>query len=445
VRYEFYSPLTDAGNRLYNLDYSHLPLPPSLVNVRQAVEPDRKDFAPRVGLAWKLPHALRLGRETVFRAGYGIYYSQEIVTGTYDLIRNQDLNETNRTDGVTPLLTVRNGFPQTASTGFPSYFGMDPYAATPYVQQWTASVQKLLPGDLFFEAAYLGAKGTHLGRFRQFNTPQHVETGENLSPRPGDLQALRAFPSLGAIIQRQDIANSSYQSLQVKAQRRFSHRLGLLASFVWSKSIDDADSIIPGFFDSAGAQDERNLRLERGLSFFNVGRRISAAFVYALPGMAHGHTFAGRLLNSWQLSGIATLQDGTPLNPFYFAYDGANTGTPNRPDVVPGQPIQLPRGQRTADHFFNTAAFATPQLYTFGNAGRNIIPGPGNNIFDLSLHRRFGIGEGRSVEFRSEWFNAFNHPNWGIPGSYPDFGPFFGRIFSAGDPRRMQFGLRLDF
>ena len=151
------------------------------------------------------------------------------------------------------------------------------------------------------------------------------------------------------------------------------------------------------------------------------------------------------MLRDWQISGIVTLQDGTPLNPVYFAFDPANSGTPNRPDMVPGQSVSLPRSQRTADHFFNTDAFRAPAPFTFGNAGRNIIPGPGNNVFDFALHRRFPVGERHSIEFRAEAFNVFNHPNWGIPGPYPDFGPFFGKIFSTGEPRRMQFALRYQF
>jgi hypothetical protein len=229
--------------------------------------------------------------------------------------------------------------------------------------------------------------------------------------------------------------------LQIKAEKRLSKRASFLASFVWSKSIDDADTVIPGLGDSAGAQDERNLSLERGLSFFNVGRRISAGYVYNLP----SGRFMRGLLRDWQTTGIITLQDGTPWNAFYFAYDGANSGTPNRPDIVPGQKISLPRSRRTADHWFNTDAFQTPAPFTFGNAGRNIIPGPGNAIFDLALNRRFAIRERASVQFRAEFFNAFNHPNFGIPGPYPDFGPFFGKIFTTGDPRRIQFALRLDF
>jgi hypothetical protein len=294
---------------------------------------------------------------------------------------------------------------------------------------------------VLLEVAYLGSKGTHLGRYRQFNTPAHVETGENLPPRPGDLQDLRTWPALGKIIQRQHIANSSYEALQVKVEKSVSTRLSLLASFVWSKSIDDADSVIPGLFDSVGAQDERNLRLERGLSFANPGRRISAGYIWRLPETRA----AGPLLRNWSFGGNITLQDGTPLNVFYFGLDFANSGTPNRPNIVPGQSIALPRNVRTADEFFNTGAFAAPAPYTFGNAGRDIAIGPGNNIFDFVLFRRFHVRESQTVEFRAESFNAFNHPNWGIPVPNPDFGPFFGKIVATGEPRRLQFALRYDF
>ncbi|HMC63267.1 MAG TPA: TonB-dependent receptor [Candidatus Solibacter sp.] len=438
VRYEYASPYTEARGNLLNLDYSTLPQPPRLVRVNSGSEAQRTNFAPRVGLGWQLPGLAH----TVFRAGYGIYFSPEIAVESYDLLLNNELNTFNETQGDrAPVLTTRNGFPATASTGFPTYFGLDPKARTPYVQQWNAGLQHELPGRLLLELAYIGSKGTDLGRYRQFNTPAHVETGENLPPRAGDLQALRTFPSLGEIIQRQHIANSSYQSLQVKVEKSMSSRLSLLASFVWSKSIDDADSVIPGLFDSVGAQDERNLRLERGLSFFNPGRRISAGYVLRLPEAR----FAGPVLRRWSLSGTVTLQDGTPVNAYYFAIDFANSGTPNRPNIVPGQSIVLPRDQRTAVHFFNTDAFTAPAPFTFGNSGRDMVPGPGNNIFDFALERQFRVREGHSIRFRAETFNTFNHPNWGIPLANPDFGPFFGQIHTSGEPRRMQFALRYDF
>jgi hypothetical protein len=440
LRYEYVAPFREQRGRLLNLDYSGLPGPPKLAQVERPVQPDRNDFAPRIGIAARLPRISGAG-ELVFRAGYGIFYNPEIAIETYDLIRNGVRNVSNRTDGVRPVLTLRDPFPQTATTGLPSYFGIDTNARTPYVQQWDAGFQRELPSQGVLEVVYVGSKGTKLGRFRQFNSPLHVVTGENLQPRPGNLQQLRPFPELGPIIQRQHIASSIYHALEVKAERRFTGPLFLLASFAWSKSIDDADSVIPGQFVSFGAQDERNLRLERGLSVNNVGRRLTVGAVYRFSSSKK----VNLLIRDWELSGTAVIQDGTPLNPVYFAFDAANTGTPNRPNVVPGQSVRLSRSERTADHFFNTAAFSTPAPYTFGNAGRNILPGPGNVVLDAALLRRFRITEKLSTTLRAECFNFANHPNWGIPGPYPDFGPFFGKIFASGDPRRFQFSLRFDF
>lgn len=439
LRYEFISPYRETRSSLLNLDYSTLPLAPSLVRTATPVNADLNNFAPRFGLAWRLP--LAGNHETVWRAGYGVYYSPGIASETYELVRNTLRNEENQTNSLLPVLTLANGFPTTASTGFPSYYGVDPNVRTPYVQQWTASLQQDLGHGFIAEASYVGAKGNKLGRFRRYNTPLQVETGANLPPRPGDLQSLRTFSELGPIFQRQNIANSIYHSLQLKVEKRFRARLGVLASFVWAKSIDDADSSLPGQFESFGAQDERNLHLERGLSFFDVRKRFSAAVTYDLPAPPR----FSLLFRGWRAAAIVTLQDGTPLNPVYFGTDIANSGTPNRPDIVPGLSIQLPKSQRTIERYFNTDAFATPAPYTFGNAGRDIIPGPGNQVVDLSLARVFHVAERATAEFRADAFNGFNHPNVGIPGPYPDFGPYFGRIFSTGDPRRLQFGVRLGF
>jgi hypothetical protein len=442
VRYEYASPFSDARHQLLNLDYSTLPGPPRLVNVDQATSPNRLNLAPQAGLAWRLPGFQRSHGDTVFRAGYGLYYAPEIAVESYDLVLNNTRNEINTTTGTgIPVLTTRNGFPVTSGTGLPNYFGLDHKAPTPYVQQWNAGFQHEFPGDVLFEAAYIGSKGTHIGRFDRLNTALHTETGENLSPRPGDLQLLRTFPELGTIIQRKHIANSSYNSLQLKAEKRFQRNLTFLISYVWSKSIDDADSVAPSLFDSSGAQDERNLRLERALSFFNVPRRLSGGAVYNLPGpkLLRG-TF-----RAWQLSGVITLQDGTPLDPLYQFTNISNAGTIERPNVVPGQSISLPASQRTPDHWFNTAAFATPAPYTFGNAGRDIIPGTSNAIVDIALHKRFTIAERYTIEFRAESFNALNHPNLGIAGPWVDLGPYFGKIFTAGQPRRFQFAVRFEF
>jgi outer membrane receptor protein involved in Fe transport len=436
VRWEYNSPYAKERGDLLNIDYSSLPAAPTLQGYSSSTNPNYFNFAPRAGLAWRLPHWLGT-RETVIRAGYGIFFSPEIAIESYSLINNETQNVVNQVSGLTPLLTTTNGFPTNSSFGFPTYFGVDRDAPTSYVQQWNANVQRELGNGWMFEVAYIGTKGTHLGRFRRFNTPQHVEIGENLPPRPGDLQSLRTFPQFGPFLQRQHIANSNYHSLQIKSDKRLDRHFSLLASFVWSKSIDDADSVQPGLFESFGAQDESNLRSERGLSFFNVGRRLSVGFVYNLP--------SWRFLSGWQASGIFTLQDGTPVNPVYFSTDFANTGTPNRPNVVTGQSASLPPDQRSVDRYFNTAAFADPQQYTFGNAGRDIIPGPGNEVFDFSLHKTFALSETKRLEFRAESFNLFNYQNLGIPGPYPDFGPFFGKILAVGQPRRFQVAVRFGF
>src|SRR5207302_10806544 len=167
VRYEYASPYTEARGNLLNLDYSSLPQPPRLVRVNSGAEPRRKNFAPRVGLAWQLPglsemlsrvlpHASGL---TVFRAGYGIYFSPEIALESYDLVRNGLLNIFNQTQGDRlPVLTTRDGLPKTGASGFPSYFGLDPKARTPYVQQWNAGIQHELPARVLLELAYIGSR-----------------------------------------------------------------------------------------------------------------------------------------------------------------------------------------------------------------------------------------------------------------------------------------------
>ncbi|MBV9500765.1 MAG: TonB-dependent receptor, partial [Acidobacteriaceae bacterium] len=210
LRYEYDSPLTEARNKFLNLDYSTLPAPPQLITVHDASDPNRLNFSPRAGFAWRLPGWFSRGGDTVFRAGYGIYFNPEIAVEAYDLVLNGVQTQINETSGLgLPVLTTRNGFPVTAGTGFPSYYGLDQHAPTPYIQQWNAGFERELPGHVVFEASYVGTKGTNLGVFRRFNTPLHTETGEDLNPRPGDLQSLRTFPELGTIFQRQHIGNSS--------------------------------------------------------------------------------------------------------------------------------------------------------------------------------------------------------------------------------------------
>ena len=155
--------------------------------------------------------------------------------------------------------------------------------------------------------------------------------------------------------------------------------MSFLASFVWAKSIDDADSQIPGQFESFGAQDERNLRLERGLSFFDVRRGLSGGYVYS-------HSRVRRcwkpILKNWRLSGTLTFQDGTPLNPVYFATDFANSGTPNRPNMVPGQSVSLPAQPAQRGSFLQHRRVLRSRAVHLRQCRPRHLAGPGNAVVD---------------------------------------------------------------
>ena len=168
LRYEYNAPYSETRNKLLNLDYSGAM--PALVPVSTASNPSRLNFSPRVGLAWRLPS------ETVFRAAYGVYFNPEIALEAYDLglewcTKPSQYNRRLRSPGAHDS----DGFAATAATGFPSYFGLDQNAPTPYIQQWNAGFEKELPSGVLFEASYVGSKGTHLGVFRRFNIPAQLQ------------------------------------------------------------------------------------------------------------------------------------------------------------------------------------------------------------------------------------------------------------------------------
>ena len=232
-------------------------------------------------------------------------------------------------------------------------------------------------------------------------------------------------------------------------EKRLARSLQFQSSFTWAKSIGDADSIIPGLFDSFGAQDECNLRLERGLSIFDVRKRLTFNFVYELP-LGRGRPLVNdspvwtQLLSGWHFSGIVLLQDGMPLNPVYFAFSPANSDTPSRPNIVPGQKLTLPRSQRSPERFFNTDAFLSRHL------------SPSAMRAETSCRARESICStwlctgALSWARRAAWNSVPNFstpsitPTSAPPEPHPDFGPFFGRIFSVGEPRRIQMALKLN-
>ncbi len=443
LRYEYNSPPVDPEDRANLYD----PATQSLVRVgtngvpRSGYEPDRNNFAPRLGLAWTLGSK----GDTVVRTGYGVYYDQSALAPSEGLYFNPpffNLQVFFPLQGL-PLL-LSDPFPANFPFQFPSSaFAFQRDLRTPYVQHWNASIQRQLGKSRMLELAYVGSKGTKLITARDINQP-------GASPAPVNL---RPVPQFSDITFEESSANSNYNSLQVRFEQRLDFGLSILSSYTLAKSIDNASS----FFSSAGdpnfPQDSFNTRAERGRSNFDVRHRFSFSYGYDLPfgkgrSMLADNGVLTTLLTGWQTYGIVTLQSGRPFTVALLSeIDNSNTGRSNlgfgandRPNVI-GDPSL---SHRTPDQWFNTAAFAFSPFGTFGNAGRNILDGPGFQNVNASLMKTTRLKEGLDLQFRAEAFNLFNHPNFDLPDNFLG-SPTFGRILSAQSPRHIQFGLKLLF
>ena len=447
LRYEYNSPAVDATDRANLYD----PSTRSLVRVgtggvpRGGYEADRNNFAPRVGLAWTVGSDGR----TVVRAGYGVYYDTSPLAPGEALYFNAPFFDFN-------FFFPLPGLPLTLSDPFPSSF---PFALpdsaqsvqrdlrTPYTQHWNLNAQRELGRGRVFEVAYVGSKGTKLLAARDLNQPQPsvLPPGLPFVPRP-----VPQFDEINTIESR---AASSYHALQARYQQRLASGLAALASYTWSKSIDDASNFFPSAGDPNYPQNSYDLRAERARSNFDVRHRFSLSYSYDLP-FGRGRALAGdggwvsALLSGWQTFGILTLQTGRPFTVALLReFDNSGTGLSalgfganDRPNLV-GDPNA---GPRTPEQWFNPAAFALPAPGTFGNAGRNVVEGPGYENFNASLVKNTNFGERYNLQLRAEFFNLFNHPNLDLPDNF--FGsPSFGRVTSARDPRHIQFGAKLVF
>ena len=443
VRYEYTSPPVDVEDRANIFD----PASGSLVRVgtsgvpRSGYRADKNNFGPRVGLAWILGPA----QKTVLRAGYGTYYDQSPLAPSEGLYFNAPFFDFR-------LFFPLPGLPLRLSDPFPGFFPVVlPQSAlayqrdlrTPYVQHWNLILQQKLGGNRMLEAGYVASKGTKLLTARDINQPAASPVVPNLRP-------LLQFEDVNLVESR---ANSIYHSLQVRYQQRLDFGLSLLASYAWSKSLDDASN----FFSSAGdpnfPQNSNDVRSERGRSNFDVRHRFVLSYAYDLPFGKGRRWLADRgwlslLLGDWQAFGIVALQTGQPFTVALLPeVDNSNTGRSilgfganDRPNLV-GNP-QL--GNRTPEKWLHTAAFQMPPFGSFGNAGRNILDAPGLRVWNASLVKTISLRERLNLQWRTEFFNLFNHPNFDLPDIFVG-SPTFGRILSAQSPRHVQVGLKLLF
>ena len=390
-------------------------------------------FAPRIGFAWS-----PLGNnKTVIRGGYGVGYYRVEGNDIYDFVNNPPFA---RTVNITnPPLNNPGGGAAAPPTPI-SLFSYDFAYKVPTAQTYSLGIQRELFKDAGLEIAYVGSRGTHLDHARNINQP--LRTGRfDFDPRLNtnsiSVEALRPFIGWSTIRQAENTGSSTYHSLQVNFDKRFSDRLKFQAAYTFSRGIGDV-------FDSGGRsvnalpQDSYNVRAERGLLGFDRTHNLAINYIYELPFFKGRHDALGRVLGGWEISGITTVSSGPTASP---GISTGRNGLATRPDVVSNQPIE---GRKTVEQWFNTAAFAEPAAGFFGNAGRNIIREPGIHKWDMSFFKNNRITESVNLQFRAEFFNIFNHASFN--GIDTTFGSgSFGRVTSARDPRIIQLGLKLGF
>jgi outer membrane receptor protein involved in Fe transport len=482
VRYELPEPYTEIHNRmsLFEPGKKSQILPNAPAGLLYPGDPgvpagliptNKKAFAPRVGIAWDPTGKGKL----LITSAYGIFY-EPYYTGQGGPLQSPI--------SAPPYL----GTPQVSLPNFADPFNGDPPAAgtfstpltnltlsptltLPYTQDWDLNLQQSFGSDWLFEVGYVGTKGTHLPRFIEANPAVFVPgstdgqpisnssnadqrrlySGCTLADSPGSCQ----FSSTGEIA---GIANSSYNAMEASLRKRFSHGLSFLASYTWSKTIDDVSSFNitgsaakPVAGENDLAQDPFNLAAERGLSLFDARNRFVGSYEWALPFWNHPHNWYQSALGGWQLDGIATLMSGTPFTVFDSNDVAAQGSAPEitgfsaqRPNLI-GAPNS---GPRTVSAWINNSAYQRldpiANAGQFGTEGRNVNVGPAYADWAFAALKNLKVTESKQFQFRAELFNVLNRTNFRLPDSDIS-SPTFNHILASEDPRQVQFALKFMF
>jgi hypothetical protein len=408
---------------------------------RQLVPQDRNNFGPRVGLAYQV------NSKTVIRSGFGVFYSS-YEAGPLS-IPNPGNNPPFYVESNWPAVNfstpnpvvnqLSKGLPQNAFSdpAAPSLFALDPNFRNPYVAHWNFGIQRDLGFNTVWEVSYAGSSGKKMYEFRNANQPLPT------SDPNADVDPRRPRPFLGNDLTYWcSCGGSTYHSLQTKVEKRFSNNLSFLGAYTFGKSIDEQSQASLGFNNSTSVRSEYNYRQEKGPSDYNQAHRFVASYTYELP-FGRGLKGAAKVLgDGWEIIGIHSFTTGTPYT-IHALTDFSNTGGDARPNAVLGVPITPPGGQNR-QQWFNPAAFTNPQEGQFGNVGRNTLTGPGNISIDFSIFKNFAIRERARLQFRTEFFNLINHPNFGgLNTTYDSTNP--GELTTAGTSRQVQFALKFLF
>ena len=453
LRYEYISPFSELNNLIVNLDLpAGFTAPPVTVQVGQTspfngalpvtlVRPDRNNFAPRLGIAWKAV------RNTVVRAGYGINYNTSAYQSIVQNMAFQPPFATTATniESSTNLLTLNNV--PVPSGSITNNFGVDPNYRLGYVQVWNVDIQQQIRATLVMNLDYTGTKGTRLDILE---APNRTATGV-------------LFPGVQPFYWEESAGDSTANAGSVRVRKRLQSGISIGGRYTFSKSLDNASTIGSGEpLVAAGgnnraltsgttnvAQNAFDLAAERGLSSFDQRHQFTADYLWELP-FGHDRRWLNRsgglrnILGDWNWSGDWTIASGQPFTPRILgSFADVNRGTNGtlRPDLS-GQPIAL--ADPTTAEWFNTAAFTLPAIGQFGNARRNSIIGPGTRVFDMAFTKIVSLAETRTLELRAQVSNIFNTPQFtGIDTAVNSL--TFGRVISVGAMRNLQLTARYRF
>jgi hypothetical protein len=456
---------------------------------RQLIPTRWKNFAPRIGINWDPTKA----GKTSISASYGLFWDQSrlIAYNRFSTAQPFDANSAVNNPGspannYAPSLTGDNVYtntglvnpypfiiprtPDQRATFSPSFGGFWPTYSTEdvlapnynngYTQEWNLTLQQQFHDDYTLSVSYIGNHGSHLYISREYNyalaSSYVINPGltaeQNLS---ANLTALGApdgtrrrlsnvtcndIPCFGNFEEEDPAAWSNFNSLQVTVNRRMKKGLTFLASYVFAKYLD---IISYGAEGGTGPRDPENFSLNYGPSDMNVKHRFVASYIWQFPKAQMFHGISNAILNGWSIQGIVTVQTGAPYS-INSNQDRAARGIGNdTADLVANESPSI--SNRSRREYFNTAAFVNAAPNTFGSSGRNFLTGPGLANFDTSFFKEFPISERfGKIEFRSEFFNTFNHPNFYNPDNTVGDGTF-GQLTSSRDPRFIQFALKYLF
>jgi hypothetical protein len=499
LRYDYVTPFTERHNHLVNFNTSAqtnlngIPLTGGLQfvgvngNSRYSWDPNTRNFAPRFGFAYDL------GSATVIRGGFGLFFGPFTGGGfNNNAIPNTGFSCTTTltaslNGGLTPYAILSNPFPNGfcsptgSSAGLLTNLGQTLFYTArdqkrPYSEQWNLDIQRRLPGNLAFEVAHSGQRGLHLMGTLDINQLPNSDLALGpalIQPVPNPYasivtagtisaatvtanQLLRPFPQFMSVQQMASTYGAStYHALQAKLSKHLSHGLSFLTAFTWSKLIDDVDATTVGFpggsFTGGGLQNYNNRRQERALATFDTPFNFSVQATYELPfgkgkPFLHSGSIADRITGGWQINGILTLQSGTPLQIVGGNANQTFAGT-QRPNWNGQNPSLDGRIEDRLNRYFNTADFSANSPYTFGTAPRTMpnLRAPGLHQFDVSVFKNFTVYENWRLQFRAEFFNATNTPEFGLPVTNLSASNFAVISSQVNTPRDIQLALKLLF